>query len=769
MLYFLIFYNAVSTTIVGIVLAELLSEYHLDVSQGGNFSLVQYAGSTLGILSSGYLLCHYEKWSLLIILYKAFAVGMRAILGAGSLIYFLILLLFIDVSTKLIGCNPQCYGITNIPNSERSFLNLLHGCFGIGSFLGPILSGSLLERGIRWQMIFGLIGIAAAALTLILLLYLKKGNPPDTRANQAEKNSLLPLLRQRRIRLLMLVLFFYCGHQCGISNCIPLFLSTEFSVDTVLSGLGVSAFCLGLIVSRFLCSWLTMKFHVCRIMLTGIVAAAALYLLGIIATNLPMTFVGLGAAGLFAGATIPLCITLGYEEKTNTQSATSMLLFLSISLSGIAQTVQTHHERLGGCAMGKTISEKILARAARRESVSAGEIVWANIDRAMMDDILGPRVEIAEKIKLLGNKVWDPEKVVIISDHYTPPASIQQAEIVKFTREWAHEYGVEQYFEFAGPCHQVMAETGNVLPGSIVLGTDSHTCMGGALGAFACGIGSTEMLGVLVTGKTWLRVPQTIRVKWNGSLPAGVMAKDISLKTIGTIGHAGATYKAVEYVGKTIYALSMDERMAITNMAVEMGAKVGLMPTDDVTKNYLKNLGIEEYEVYCSDPDAEFCEEYRFDAGALTPQVACPHGVDQTTEAANVQDTPIHQAYLGSCTGGRLNDIAQAAMLLRDKKICKGVRMLVSPASTAIWKQADEAGYLGVLVDAGATVLAPTCGVCVGLHSGLIASGETCISSSNRNFIGRMGSKERNIYLGSPLTVAASAVEGKIIDPRNLL
>ena len=668
-----------------------------------------------------------------------------------------------------------------------------------------------MERGIRWQMIFGLIGMAAAALTLILLLYLKKGNPPDTRANQAEKNSLLPLLRQRRIRLLMLVLFFYCGHQCGISNCIPLFLSTEFSVDTVLSGLGVSAFCLGLIVSRFLCSWLTMKFHVCRIMLTGIVAAAALYLLGIIATNLPMTFVGLGAAGLFAGATIPLCITLGYEEKTNTQSATSMLLFLSIStgqlfpwvmglvgnagglraamllnvaclacstlaamvlsisLSGIAQTVQTHHERLGGCAMGKTISEKILARAARRESVSAGEIVWANIDRAMMDDILGPRVEIAEKIKLLGNKVWDPEKVVIISDHYTPPASIQQAEIVKFTREWAHEYGVEQYFEFAGPCHQVMAETGNVLPGSIVLGTDSHTCMGGALGAFACGIGSTEMLGVLVTGKTWLRVPQTIRVKWNGSLPAGVMAKDISLKTIGTIGHAGATYKAVEYVGKTIYALSMDERMAITNMAVEMGAKVGLMPTDDVTKNYLKNLGIEEYEVYCSDPDAEFCEEYRFDAGALTPQVACPHGVDQTTEAANVQDTPIHQAYLGSCTGGRLNDIAQAAMLLRDKKICKGVRMLVSPASTAIWKQADEAGYLGVLVDAGATVLAPTCGVCVGLHSGLIASGETCISSSNRNFIGRMGSKEGNIYLGSPLTVAASAVEGKIIDPRNLL
>ena len=212
--------------------------------------------------------------------------------------------------------------------------------------------------------------------------------------------------------------------------------------------------------------------------------------------------------------------------------------------------------------MGKTISEKILARASGQESVSAGDIIWANVDRAMMDDILGPRVQIAEKIQALGGKGWDPEKVVIISDHYTPPASIQQAEIVKFTRDWARQYGVEQYFEFAGPCHQVMAETGNVRPGSVVLGTDSHTCMGGALGAFATGIGSTEMLGVLVTGQTWLKVPETIRVLWQGALPAGVMAKDISLKTIGMIGHAGATYKAVEYAGETIRALSMDERMA---------------------------------------------------------------------------------------------------------------------------------------------------------------------------------------------------------------
>lgn len=419
--------------------------------------------------------------------------------------------------------------------------------------------------------------------------------------------------------------------------------------------------------------------------------------------------------------------------------------------------------------MGKTISEKILARAAGRSSVTAGEIVWVNVDRAMMDDILGPRVEIGEKIRHLGNRVWDPDKVVIISDHYTPPASIKQAEIVKFTRDWAKEYGVEKYFEFAGPCHQVMAETGNVVPGSVVLGTDSHTCMGGALGAFATGVGSTEMLGVLVTGQTWLKVPQTIKVTWNGKLPAGVMAKDISLKTIGTIGHAGATYKAVEYVGDTISDLSMDERMAITNMAVEMGAKVGLMPTDEVTRAYLKTRGITEYPVYESDEDAVFCEEYQFCAEELKAQVACPHGVDQVTDAANISDTVIHQAYLGSCTGGRLNDIRQAAELLKGKKIASGLRMLVSPASNEIWRAADEAGYLRVLSEAGAVILAPTCGVCVGLHSGLIASGENCISSSNRNFIGRMGSKEGNIYLGSPLTVAASAVTGRITDPKELM
>lgn len=414
--------------------------------------------------------------------------------------------------------------------------------------------------------------------------------------------------------------------------------------------------------------------------------------------------------------------------------------------------------------MGKTIAEKIIARAAQKEEVQPGDIVWVDVDRAMMDDILGPRIQIAEQLKELGKPVWDPEKVVIISDHYTPPASIHQAEIVKFTRDWAAANNIEKYYEFEGPCHQVMAETGNVRPGMIVLGTDSHTCMGGALNAFASGVGSTEMLGILATGQTWLKVPETLRIVWEGELPENVMAKDISLRTIGAIGHAGATYMSVEYQGETIKRLPMDERMAITNMAVEMGAKAGFMPFDDITKEYMDKLGIgiDDYEPYVSDKDAQYLRTYRFRSEQLKPQVACPHEVDNVTDAENVSDVKIHQAYLGSCTGGRLNDLKAAAEYLRGKKVAEGVRLLVSPASRSIWKEAGRLGYLDTIADAGGIIMASTCGVCVGLHSGLIAAGETCISSSNRNFLGRMGSKEGSIYLASPLTVAASAVAGRI-------
>lgn len=416
------------------------------------------------------------------------------------------------------------------------------------------------------------------------------------------------------------------------------------------------------------------------------------------------------------------------------------------------------------------MSEKILAKASGNKAVNAGDIVWVNVDKAMMDDILGPRVQIAEKMTEIKDEVWDQEKVVIISDHYTPPASVKQAEIVKFTRDWAKTHNIDNYYEYIGPCHQIMAERGHVAPGTIILGTDSHTCTGGAFGAFATGVGSTEMMGVLVTGQTWLRVPETIKVEWTGDLHKGVMAKDISLRTINSIGHAGATYKAIEYVGDTIASLIMDERMCIANMAVEMGAKVGLMIPDEKTKEFLyaHNVLYKNDELQ-SDPDAKYFNEYIYDAVQLEPLIACPHQVDNVTEVINVTEVPIHQAYIGSCTGGRYNDLACAAEILKGKKIHKDLRLLISPASDEVWRKAEASGVLGVLAEAGATILGPTCGVCVGLHSGMLASGENCISSTNRNFIGRMGSKEAGIYLASPYTVAASAIEGRVTDPRNYL
>lgn len=419
--------------------------------------------------------------------------------------------------------------------------------------------------------------------------------------------------------------------------------------------------------------------------------------------------------------------------------------------------------------MAMTISEKLLARAAGRDEVHAGEIVQAKVDKAMMDDILGPRIEIAENMEMLGAKVWDPDRVTIISDHYTPPANAKQAEIVKFTREWAEAYGIRHYYEFAGPCHQVMVEKARVSPGELVVGTDSHTCTYGALGAFSTGIGSTEMLGVLVTGELWLKVPQTIQVRFDGVLPTGVMAKDVILRAIGTIGHNGATYKAMEFCGTTFEAMPMDERLCVTNMAVEAGAKNGVIPCDQITRAYLAERRIPEGTAFCSDPDAQYYTAYTFDAAQMVPMCACPHEVDNITEVINVGEVKIHQAYIGSCTGGRFHDLKLAADLLRGKKIAKGIRLLVSPASREVWEACDKAGILTTLSDAGATILASSCGACLGIHSGAIGAGEVCVSSTNRNFVGRMGSKQGDVYLASPLSVAASAVTGQLTDPRAVL
>lgn len=421
--------------------------------------------------------------------------------------------------------------------------------------------------------------------------------------------------------------------------------------------------------------------------------------------------------------------------------------------------------------MGMTISEKILAKASGVPFVSEGDIIWVNVDKAMMDDILGPRVEIADNLKKLNVPIWNPENVVIVSDHYTPPANIKQANIVKYTRDWAKENHVEHYYEFAGPCHQVMVDKGYIKPGTVVVGTDSHTTTYGALGCFSTGIGSTEMSGVLMTGQIWMKVPQSIHINWTGKLSRGVMAKDISLRTIKELGHAGATYKAMEYDGDTIHNMIMDERLCLSNMAVEAGAKVGMIGYDDVTAEYFfEHFGITERQDWInSDEDAVYAQILNFQAETLKPQVACPHEVDNVTDVDSLEKVKVNQVYIGSCTGGRYHDLKMAAKLLKGKKIAKGIRVLVSPASKDIYNLCLADGILTDLAQAGCTILSSTCGACLGVHSGNIGDNEVCVATTNRNFLGRMGSKSSGVYLASPLTAAASAVTGYITDPREFI
>lgn len=419
--------------------------------------------------------------------------------------------------------------------------------------------------------------------------------------------------------------------------------------------------------------------------------------------------------------------------------------------------------------MGMTMAEKIIARAAHKEMVKPGEFIWADVDTAMMDDLLGPRVVIAEQIKKLGNQIWDKDKVVIISDHYSPAANIAQAEILQFTRNWAREYGISRYYEGIGPCHQILAEKGFDIPGTLLLGTDSHTCTSGAFGCFGTGIGSTEMLGVLVSGQIWLRVPETIKLVWRGQLQPGVYAKDLVLKTIGRLGQAGATYKVMEFSGSCIEEISVEDRMTICNMAVEAGAKTGLIAPDEKVFAYLESIGADRGIPLYSDSDATYSETLEFDAGALGPQIALPHEVDKVVSIDEAVGISIQQAYLGSCTNGRFQDLLEAARILQGRTVATGVRMLVSPASHSIYNRAIKEGVLQTLSDAGAVILAPGCGACLGLHSGILAKGERAISSTNRNFVGRMGHKEAEIFLGSPASVAAAAVDGKITDPRKFL
>lgn len=416
------------------------------------------------------------------------------------------------------------------------------------------------------------------------------------------------------------------------------------------------------------------------------------------------------------------------------------------------------------------ITEKILAKASEKDKVSQGEIVDAKVDMIMVNDLTAP-LAIESFRKIGAQQVWNNRKIVIISDHQIPASSIKAAELHKMMREFAKEQKIQSLYdvgEGGGVCHQVMPEKGYVKPGSLIVGADSHTCTYGAFGAFATGIGSTEAAAVFATGKIWLKVPEAIKIDVKGRFQKFVTPKDLILFIIGQIGADGATYKTAEFAGATIRDMSVAGRMTLCNMAVEMGAKNGIIEPDEKTLKFLKGRTKEAFESLRSDSDASYERVVNLDVANLEPQVSCPFSVDNVKPVSKVVGIKIDQAFIGSCTNGRLEDLQLAAEILKGKKVKDGVRMLVIPASQEVYLDALREGLLEIFVEAGGFVCNPTCGPCWGGHIGTLASGETCVSSSNRNFIGRMGSPEASVYLASPATVAASALTGRITDPREL-
>lgn len=412
------------------------------------------------------------------------------------------------------------------------------------------------------------------------------------------------------------------------------------------------------------------------------------------------------------------------------------------------------------------IIEKILANASGKPEVSPGEIVEAKIDVAMTHDLTGP-LAIKSFREIGAKKVWDRNKVVIILDHLVPASSVISAGLHKIVRNFAEEQNIENFYDVGrgGVCHQIMPEKGHVRPGEVIVGSDSHTCTYGAFGAFATGIGSTEMAAVFATGKLWFRVPEVIKVNVKGKLPDLVSAKDLTLHIIGKIGADGAIYRGLEFTGSTIRDMTIDSRMVLSNMAVEMGAKAGLVEPDQKTLDYVQSRTDKPFNSIKSDPDSVYEKIVDVDASELEPQVAIPHSVDNVKPVSEVENVKVDQAFIGSCTNGRLEDLRVAAQMLNGKKIARGVRLVVIPASQEIFLKAINEGLVKTFMDAGATVGNPNCGPCLGGHMGILAEGEVCISTSNRNFIGRMGSTKSFVYLASPATVAVSAITGKITDP----
>lgn len=419
--------------------------------------------------------------------------------------------------------------------------------------------------------------------------------------------------------------------------------------------------------------------------------------------------------------------------------------------------------------MALTLAEKIIARACHRDSVRPGDIVTAAIDLLMMHDSGGPR-RVASRLEMLGAKVWDPDKVVVVSDHFVPATDLESAEILAMTRRWAQQQGVRHY-DMLGICHVVLQEGGHIKPGMFCLGGDSHSPSGGAYGAFMIGAGATDITGALVTGELWLRVPETIRVNWDGTLPEGLSAKDIMLFLCAELG-MGNEYKVFEYDGSAVRAMSMSERMVLCNMAAELGGKTGIISADATTLAALDEAGQPfdgDITQWQSDADAPVHSQHQFDAASLAPQIAAPHSPENSRDVGEYEPTHIDQGYIGACTGAKLSDLRMAAKVLKGRKIAANTRLLIAPASVAMTRQAAAEGTLAALTDAGAILLPTGCGACAGMGAGMLAAGEVCLSTTARNFKGRMGSAKAQVYLGSPYSVAAAAVKGEICDPRELL
>ena len=419
--------------------------------------------------------------------------------------------------------------------------------------------------------------------------------------------------------------------------------------------------------------------------------------------------------------------------------------------------------------MGMTMTQKILAAHAGLDSVEAGQLIEANLDMVLGNDVTSP-VAINEMNKVGKTSVFDKTRISLVMDHFTPNKDIQSAENCKQVREFAKKNNILHYYDVGnmGIEHALLPEKGIVTCGDCIIGADSHTCTYGALGAFSTGVGSTDMAAGMISGKAWFKVPNAIKVVVTGDKAPYISGKDVILHIIGEIGVDGALYKSLEFTGDGIKNLSMDDRLCISNMAIECGAKNGIFPVDEVTLEYVKNRSLREYKVYEADEDAEYDSEIVVDLSTLRPTVAFPHLPENTKTIDEVPEIKIDQVVIGSCTNGRMEDMRTAAAILKGKKVADGVRVIVIPATQQIYLNCIKEGLAEIFVEAGAIVSTPTCGPCLGGHMGILAKGEKAVSTSNRNFVGRMGHTESEIYLASPAVAAASAVKGYVADPASI-